>query len=62
MQAAAAVVEANGLVVLEHARRCAVPVTSGALASIRTLVSGDSALTFYEPHASSEKQPAAHER
>lgn len=62
IQAAARLIEPNGLVVLEHARRSAVPVTSGALTSVRTLVSGDSALTFYERQMSSEKQPAAHER
>jgi 16S rRNA (guanine966-N2)-methyltransferase len=62
MQAAAAIVAGNGLVVLEHARRCAVPVASGALASVRTLVSGDSALTFYESQASSGERPVAHGR
>ena len=62
IQAAARLIEPNGLVVLEHARRSAVPVTSGALTSVRTLVSGDSALTLYERQMSSEKQPAAHER
>ncbi len=62
IQAAARLIEPDGLVVLEHARRSAVPVTSGALTSVRTLVSGDSALTFYERQMSSEKQPAAHER
>jgi 16S rRNA (guanine(966)-N(2))-methyltransferase RsmD len=62
IQAAAAVVAMNGLVVLEHARRSAVPVASGALASVRTLISGDSALTFYEPRVSSDTPPAAHGR
>ena len=62
IQAAAAVLDTNGLVVLEHARRYAVPVASGALASVRTLVSGDSALTFYELQMSSEEHSATHER
>jgi 16S rRNA (guanine(966)-N(2))-methyltransferase RsmD len=54
MGAAAGIVGTTGLVVLEHARRCAVPVRSGMLVSVRTLVSGDSALTFYQSQPSRE--------
>jgi 16S rRNA (guanine(966)-N(2))-methyltransferase RsmD len=56
IQAAASIVKMNGLVVLEHARRSTVPVASSQLISVRTLVSGDSALTFYERNRSSEQQ------
>ncbi len=37
----------GGLVVLEHARRCAVPAAVGGLARVRDVTSGDSALAFY---------------
>ena len=62
IRAAAAVVATNGLVVLEHARRCAAPPAAGALASVRTLVSGDSALTFYEPDFPDGERPPAQGR
>ena len=62
IQAAAALVQANGLVVLEHSRRSSAPAGSNALTSVRTLVSGDSALTFYEPQVSSEEHSVARER
>jgi 16S rRNA (guanine(966)-N(2))-methyltransferase RsmD len=62
IQAAAAIVAAGGLVVLEHARRSAVPLLAGILASVRTLVSGDSALTFYQRQPSCEERPATHGR
>jgi 16S rRNA (guanine(966)-N(2))-methyltransferase RsmD len=62
IQAAAAIVAASGLVVLEHAQRSAVPVSAGLLASVRTLISGDSALTFYQSQPSREERPATHGR
>lgn len=37
-----------GLLVLEHARRAAIPDAAG-LRAVRTVRSGDSALTFFEP-------------
>lgn len=46
--AAESVVAPHGLVVVEHARRRAVPERVGALTRRRDLVSGDSALAFYE--------------
>jgi len=47
LDAAAAVAAPAGLVVLEHARRHAPPERAGRLLRRRTVVSGDSALTFY---------------
>ena len=44
-----AVVAPRGLVVVEHARRRAVPEAVERLVRIREIVSGDSALSFYEP-------------
>ena len=41
----------NGLLVLEHARRRPVPLVAGPLTHTRTVLSGDSALSFYEPTA-----------
>ncbi len=41
------VMAADGLLVLEHARRAAVPAEYGRLVCTRQLVSGDSALAFY---------------
>ena len=43
---AAEVVEANGLVVLEHSRRRATPEVAALLARTRVIVAGDSALSF----------------
>ena len=37
----------HGVVVLEHARRCAAPESAGRLLRTRQVVSGDSALSFY---------------
>ncbi len=51
--AAGGVLAPGGLVVLEHARRVAPPETAGALVRVRTVASGDSALSFYEPRVSS---------
>lgn len=41
-------VAAGGLLVLEHAKRRPAPASTGRLAKTRDLVSGDSALAFYE--------------
>jgi 16S rRNA (guanine966-N2)-methyltransferase len=38
----------NGLLVLEHARRLAVPAAAGMLVRTRQLISGDSALSMFE--------------
>jgi 16S rRNA (guanine966-N2)-methyltransferase len=38
---------ANGLLVLEHARRHSTPDTAGRLVRTRQVISGDSALSFY---------------
>lgn len=51
---AAAWLAADGLLVLEHARRRAVPLAAGDLVHIRVVQSGDSALSFYQ-----HGQPAA---
>jgi len=48
LRAAGGILARNGVVVLEHARRAAVPETAGDLARTRTVDSGDSALSFYE--------------
>jgi 16S rRNA (guanine(966)-N(2))-methyltransferase RsmD len=48
VKAAAEVLAQDGLVALEHARRCEAPESAGTLARTRTLTFGDSALTFYE--------------
>jgi 16S rRNA (guanine(966)-N(2))-methyltransferase RsmD len=46
-----AVVAPDGLIVLEHTRRQAAPDSLEQLVRVRRIVSGDSALSFYEPHA-----------
>jgi 16S rRNA (guanine(966)-N(2))-methyltransferase RsmD len=51
VSAAAAHLAANGVLVLEHARRRAVPDAAGVRAT-RTVISGDSALTFFAPQSS----------
>jgi 16S rRNA (guanine966-N2)-methyltransferase len=48
LRAAGGILARTGVVVLEHARRVAVPETAGDLARTRTVDSGDSALSFYE--------------
>lgn len=48
LEAAAGVLSDGGLVVLEHARRREAPESAGNLTRTRSLVSGDSALAFYE--------------
>ena len=49
LAALADVLAPGGLAVLEHARRRSAPERAGRLIRSRTVVSGDSALTFYEP-------------
>jgi 16S rRNA (guanine(966)-N(2))-methyltransferase RsmD len=46
--AAGGVLASSGVVVLEHARRRAVPDAAGLLVRSRNIVAGDSALTLYE--------------
>jgi 16S rRNA (guanine966-N2)-methyltransferase len=46
--AAAGRLTRDGVLVLEHARRCAPPDSCGPLVSTRQVVAGDSALMFYE--------------
>lgn len=46
---AAELVEAAGLVVLEHSRRRTVPAATATLARTRQLVAGDSVLSFFSP-------------
>jgi len=41
------IVKPDGVVVLEHAKRAEPPVAAGRLARVRSVKSGDSALTFY---------------
>jgi 16S rRNA (guanine966-N2)-methyltransferase len=52
LTAVAALVGTHGWLVLEHARRRPSPEAAGALARIRDLTTGDSALAFYEADAS----------
>jgi 16S rRNA (guanine(966)-N(2))-methyltransferase RsmD len=46
---------ADGLLVLEHARRVDPPLTGGGLRCVRDLVSGDSALAFYRRASDAER-------
>jgi 16S rRNA (guanine(966)-N(2))-methyltransferase RsmD len=48
LRAAGSVLAPQGLVVLEHAKRAAVPDAAAGLARTRTVGSGDSALSFYQ--------------
>ena len=50
LRAAGGILARQGVVVLEHARRAPGPDASGALTRRRTVISGDSALSFYELH------------
>jgi 16S rRNA (guanine(966)-N(2))-methyltransferase RsmD len=63
LDAAAPLVAADGLLVLEHAKRDAAPPAAGALVKTRDIVSGDSALAFYErlPCPNSESPAASRE-
>jgi 16S rRNA (guanine966-N2)-methyltransferase len=47
LRAVGAIVKADGVVVLEHARKRPPPAAVGILVRLRELTSGDSALTFY---------------
>jgi 16S rRNA (guanine966-N2)-methyltransferase len=47
LRAVGAIVKADGVVVLEHARKRPPPAAAGTLVRLRELASGDSALTFY---------------
>jgi len=47
IERASRVLAANGVLILEHARRQAAPASSGGLTRTRDVVSGDSALAFY---------------
>jgi 16S rRNA (guanine966-N2)-methyltransferase len=47
LQTVGAIVKADGVVVLEHARKHPAPDAAGPLVRSRELASGDSALTFY---------------
>jgi 16S rRNA (guanine966-N2)-methyltransferase len=49
LEAAAPLAADGGVVVLEHARRLTPPERAGLLTRRRTVVSGDSALSFYRP-------------
>jgi len=51
VEAAALMLSAAGLVVLEHARRREAPEVAGSLKRVRLLIAGDSALSFYRPAA-----------
>ena len=54
LEAVGAIVAADGIVVLEHARKRTPPAAAGVLRRTRELASGDSALTFYScPHSPS---------
>jgi 16S rRNA (guanine(966)-N(2))-methyltransferase RsmD len=48
LEAAAPLVAPGGLLILEHARRDAAPARAGSLAKTRDIISGDSALSFYQ--------------
>jgi 16S rRNA G966 N2-methylase RsmD len=48
LRAAGGILARLGVVVLEHARRASGPDAPGALTRTRTVISGDSALSFYE--------------
>ena len=52
LAAAAMLVAADGIVVLEHASRDAAPEVAGPLSQTRSIVSGDSTLAFYRPSTS----------
>lgn len=58
LEAAAPMLSAAGLAVLEHARRREAPEVAGSLKRVRLLIAGDSALSFYRPAA--DAPPADH--
>jgi 16S rRNA G966 N2-methylase RsmD len=45
----------GGLLVLEHGRRSDTPVAAGGLVRTRQVISGDSALSFYEARPRSDR-------
>jgi len=49
LEAAAPLVASDGLLILEHARRDAVPADLTSIRKMRDIISGDSVLTFYQP-------------
>jgi 16S rRNA G966 N2-methylase RsmD len=49
LEAAAPLVAPAGLLILEHARRDAAPARAGSLTKTRDIMSGDRALSFYQP-------------
>jgi 16S rRNA (guanine(966)-N(2))-methyltransferase RsmD len=51
LEAAAPLVAADGLVVLEHARRDVAPAVAASIVKTRDILSGDSALTLYRTAA-----------
>jgi 16S rRNA (guanine(966)-N(2))-methyltransferase RsmD len=51
LSSAGGVVAPDGMLVLEHARRAPAPRTAGPLILSRTVVSGDSALSFFVPRS-----------
>ena len=48
LRAAGGILSRQGVIVLEHPRRVPGPDAAGALTRTRTVISGDSALSFYE--------------
>ena len=48
LRATGSLLARDGIIVLEHARRAAVPDAAGELTRTRSVISGDSALSFYE--------------
>jgi 16S rRNA (guanine966-N2)-methyltransferase len=48
LETAAPLMAADGLLVLEHARRDEVPVDAGSITKMRDILSGDSALAIYQ--------------
>ena len=51
LEAAAPLVGPDGVLVLEHARRDGVPARAASVVKTRDILSGDSALTLYQPAA-----------
>jgi 16S rRNA (guanine(966)-N(2))-methyltransferase RsmD len=51
VSSAGGVVAPDGMLVFEHSRRSAAPAAAGPLILIRTVISGDSALSFFVPRS-----------
>jgi 16S rRNA (guanine966-N2)-methyltransferase len=62
LDAAASLVAESGLLVLEHARRDAAPTSATSLVKTRDVVSGDSALAFYERMSRPRNEPRSANR